>query len=120
MIDIALDANQDIAVVDYDIAIISGEAQLAQYLRSRVRTVRGEWYLDVDVGLPYFEDIMLKAPTNRGHVESLFKQVILLTEEVDSLKSFKMDYIGATRELTVDFQVTSIYADVGVSTNVGQ
>jgi hypothetical protein len=76
--------------------------EVAQRLRVRFEFWRGEWFLDLDAGTPFFEHILKKGPSD-AIIRSIFSQVILGTEGVDALTKFAYS-VSRTREMTVTFE----------------
>lgn len=82
------------------------EIWLSQKLRIRLSIFLGEYFLDTTLGLPYFEEILIKNP-DLVLIESLIKEVISGTEGVESLDEFELELENSSRKLTVTFTVTS-------------
>lgn len=103
--DILLDTQtHDIVIDGYDLALVEGSALVRQRVEQRLEYFFGEWYLATDEGVPYFEEILVKAP-DRARVESLLKATIIDTEGVDALLSFDLDYDAAQRRMSLTFEV---------------
>lgn len=83
----------------------TGRDAVVQTVRQRVFTNRGEWFLDLRVGLPYFTDILVKNP-DMARVKSLFRQAILDTPGVESIETLELSLDRAARALTVTFEAT--------------
>jgi hypothetical protein len=81
---------------------------VAQNVRTRLQLLKGEWFLDVDAGVPYLQEIMVK-PANLPLSESLIKQTIIETDGIDELRSFDVVFNRNTRRLNVSATVTTIY-----------
>lgn len=109
MIGRALDSNNDIIVEDGSFKIVEDAAETIQHVRSRLLFYLEEWFLDLDAGTPYFQEIFIK-PANLANIESILKARILNTEGVLALIEFTMDYEGPeTRQLNVLFTAQTIY-----------
>ena len=109
MIDVALNNDGDLLLSDYDLVIIDGVDQVAQNLEIRLKFFLGEWYLDIDAGLPYYQDVFIKSP-NQIRVESLIKQEILDTDGINEITSFSSEFDSSLRKFSVNF---SALADEG-------
>jgi len=115
MSDIALDSiTGDISIIEGVIALNDENTAIAQHLRSRLRTFFGEWFLDISVGVPYFEQILIKNP-NPVSVDSILKKEILETDGILELLTFDLDLNPTTRELTLTFQARTITGSVDFS-----
>lgn len=109
MIGRALDSNNDLIVNKGQIQLVEEGAEIVQHVRTRLLFYMEEWFLDLNAGVPYFQQIFVK-PVNLANVESIFKTKIIDTPGVDRLVSFSMDYEGgSSRELTVAFSAETIY-----------
>lgn len=105
MADLALDITTgDILITDAAFSIVRGDDALLQHLAIRLRFFLGEWFLDLRVGIPYFESILLKNP-NLITVQSVFREAILETPGVASISRFDLDVNASTRVLTLEFTV---------------
>lgn len=105
MSDLKMDLDGDLDVTDGEVTLVIDEEAIAQHLKIRLRTYRGEWFLDTREGIPYKEFILVKNP-NRLIVESIFREVIVGTPGIKSLNSFSLDIDGTTRALTLSFTAT--------------
>lgn len=105
MSDILLDRNtHDLALTGYDLELVYGTDLIRQRIKQRVLTILGEWFLDVGIGVPWFDEILRKAP-DRNQVEAAMIQAIAETEGVTELTELELDFDPATRKLTVAFRV---------------
>jgi len=112
MIGRALDKNNDLIVESGSLKIVSDGAEVVQHVRSRLLLYMGEWFLDLQAGTPYFQQIFVK-PVNLSNVESIFKRRILDTPGIEKLLEFTMVYEGASiRKLTISFSAETIYGNI--------
>lgn len=102
MSDLALDTFGNLDLTNDDLSFVTGADAVAQHLRIRLRFIRGEWFLDQRVGLPYFEQVWVKNP-NLGAVQATYRRAITTTPGVESLERFDQSFDPATRELTITF-----------------
>ena len=104
MADLKLDENGDLEIgPDGDLIIVTGIDAIRQHLRIRLQFFRGEWFLDTRLGIPYFEEVLIKAP-DLNVVQSLLREAIRETPGVISITSFDLDFDGVTRKLSLDFR----------------
>lgn len=102
MIDLAFDTEGDLLIEDYDISFLGGVDQITQNLAFRLRFFLGEWYLDIEAGIPYYQDFFIKAP-NQIRIESVLKQEIVDTDGVLELTDFASDFNSSLRRFSVIF-----------------
>ena len=109
MIGRALDSNNDLIVNDGRLKIVKDGAEIVQHVRTRLLFYLNEWFLDLNAGTPYFQQIFTK-PVNLSNVESILKSRILNTPGVNRLIEFSMDYVGGNeRKLTINFSSETDY-----------
>ena len=99
--DLYLDpATGDVAWVGID-AI--DPAEVAQYIRCRLRMWKGEWFADLNEGVPYLDEIFEKGVAD-GRIAYILTQVIAGTPGVSSVSSFSLARDKAARRLNVTFE----------------
>lgn len=111
---LALDTNNDIIIGGTEFTRTSDADYLGQKLRSRLQLIEGESQIDRTQGIPYFTEVFVK-PVDLPAVASLFKSVIINTEEVNELLTFDYDLDDEQRIFTVSFSVNSIYGDLEIN-----
>ena len=109
MIGRALDSNNDLIVRGGSLLTVADGAEVVQHVRSRLLFYLAEWFLDIDAGVPYFQEIFTK-PANLANIESIFKSKILRTPGVKRLTDFSMTYEGgSSRTLSVSFSAETTF-----------
>ena len=118
--DLLLDREtHDIVVRRYDLQLVRDVDLIAQNIKQRLWLFLGEWYLNRNAGVPYFQEILVKGP-NQTRVESIFKATIVETRGVLDLLEFGLEYDPQRRRLSVNFTVRVESGDrVADSLNVG-
>ena len=97
-----LNSNHDLFALNGRIAVLRDIDEVAQHIKTRLLLVLGEYFLDVNEGVPWFTVIFTK-PADLQEVETVIKNTILTTENVNELTSFSMDYDRITRTLLITF-----------------
>lgn len=82
--------------------VISGPEQIAQSVGIHLRTWLGEWFLDLDHGVPYLTSVLGKRRPEM--VEAVLRQHILGVRGVLSIERFTLQVDPQTRIARVDFQ----------------
>lgn len=104
--DILLNKSHDLEFSGGDLSLTTNESQsLAQRLRVKLLTFRGEWFLDTNEGIPYFESIFGKNRAKQT-IDVIFKRAILAEPEVISIVSFNST-INPNRIYELRFTVRS-------------
>ena len=89
MSDIKLDESTgDLELDTGDLQLTTGADAVRQHLQQRLRTFRGEWFLDLSTGVPYYQDILKKNP-NPLVVDGVLKDAVLSTPGV--IEPHKLD-----------------------------
>jgi len=101
--DIFLDRQtHDIAPGDYDLPTVTGLDLIRQRIKQRLLTIQGEWFLDTQIGIPWFDEVFRKRP-NRDVVEGLIVSTIQETEGVEEVQEFELEFDAPQRRLSVRF-----------------
>ena len=98
--DLHLDSTGNIAVL----TDVPFGPLLAQRIKHRLQTFRGECFLDRSIGVPYFGEVMKKNP-DLGKIRSLLASVISGVEGVVKIISLDVLFAPRTRSLSVKFRV---------------
>lgn len=98
--DILLDNYGDLYLNES--ADIVVENSVAQKIMIRLRWFLSEWRWDKDVGLPYFEELMIKNP-NISYFEGLIRAEIFNVTEVTKVESVKISVVPETRKAIIKF-----------------
>lgn len=94
--------SHDLVVLDDLIIIPIVEDSTAQRLKIRLLTFKGEWFLNTNFGIPYYQVVFQKRVT-KGQVDSIFRVEILSTPDVETIVNFDSIFNNATREYTLTF-----------------
>jgi hypothetical protein len=100
--------NNDIAIAaDGSQRWASFAEETAQRLRAKYKLFLGEWFLDLRKGVPYYRDVLKRAPNMSG-VRSTLMKVATDDPAVEGLTRFELVLDAATRRLTVSLTATLI------------
>ena len=94
--DIVVDNTGDLQMTSSD------DENLSQKIEQRLSTFSGEWFLDVSMGVPYYERILKKNP-NFTDVNSILLSVISTTNGVKDVVKFNVTYDTIERDYKVEF-----------------
>jgi hypothetical protein len=108
-IDLLLDDDGDLKI-GTGIEFSQGAAAVRQALQFRLGLFLGEWFLDLDSGIPYFQDF-LGQKYSQAHARDVFRAAILETPGVKSIVSLVIEFDRSTRLMTVDFRVVAGFDD---------
>lgn len=97
------ESTNDIELVNGDLSLVSGIDAVKQSLKQRMQMFRGEWFLDQESGIPFFQTIFQKT-TKPEVIAGILQNEIQTTPGVLELLSFDLKIETTTRELVLDFQ----------------
>ena len=76
---------------------------VGQRLKVSLLTYQGEWFLDEDLGVPYYQEI-LGRPRSKQVIDTIFQKTILDDPDVISLLEFESE-LDSERLYTMRFKV---------------
>lgn len=78
------------------------ENSVRQKIRIRILWFAAEWRWDEDLGLPYFEELLVKNP-DTDYFEGLLREEIFNVDEVVQVKEVTILYDSQTREAAIQY-----------------
>lgn len=120
MSSIQLDANGDIVLTGNRMTLTTGKEAIRQHMVVRFYFFFGEWFLDKTLGVPWYQEILVKRNTFVV-VADILKGVILATPGVTELLEFSFDYDSVARHFTLEFSCDTVdgVIDFTLAVNVG-
>jgi len=114
-IDFAIDeTTRDLVFDGQQFGFNLGRRAIAQRLLIKFGTFLGEWFLDVTAGIPYREEVLVRAP-DEAVLSALFRQNILETTGVTGISEFALALQPASRGLSVSFVATTDEGELPVT-----
>jgi len=101
-----LTTDNDLKLIDGSLALVDSIDEVAQKLKQVLLAVQGDWFLDLDLGLPLFQEILRKA-TSVSAVENIYLDAISAVPGVLDITKFRLDYQNDTRTANISFEVTT-------------
>lgn len=115
--DLELGFDGDLVVRGGDLALVGGVDAIRQEVGVRLQWFLGEWFIDPERGVPYFEQILTKI--DRVEVlGGIFRRAILDTPGIVSVDEMRLDHDRANRRLAVEWTATADVGTVSGSTTV--
>lgn len=96
--DLKLDIENDLAFEGGELVLISGHEAVGQDITTCLKTGRGEWVLDQNVGIPFFEFIFVKNP-NRQVINAIIVEAIESRPGIGKVLNMVYDFNPQTRQL---------------------
>jgi hypothetical protein len=115
-IDIALDADGDFDIVDGDARFVSGGEAVKQLINIALAMFQGEWFLDLDAGMPYYQDILGRKYADEATIRAAVRTAILGVDGVSEIVKLEIAWNGAARSATIAWRVKTEFGDTAEDT----
>lgn len=108
----------DIAIENNKFVLVVGRDEIRQRVIQNLKTFLGEWFLDITLGVPYYQLIFVKDVA--GEIKNaLLQDEILSTVGITGLTKFDgIDLDPETREGSVDFEARTSAGDISLIVEV--
>lgn len=83
---------------------------LKQRLKMKLMTFKGEWFLNINYGTPYYQQIFGKG-RSKSSIDIIFRGLIEEDQDVSSIIRFNSTLSSSTRTYSLTFAVRSITGD---------
>jgi hypothetical protein len=93
-------------------ALATGKDLVAQDIAARLKTFRGEWFLDESIGVPYWTEVLGKKRPNLGAIERRLRAEILDVPGVTGILTFTLSLDAAARALSGRFTAATEFGAV--------
>ena len=105
-LDLLLDDQNDLVIEDGDFVFARGITGVMQLCRIAMLMVAGEWFLDLDAGVPYWDKILgFKPALAKNAARLAINSELLGVPGVISVTKLEIEYVGANRSLEITWQV---------------
>jgi len=101
--DFLIGTDGDLVIEDFTIQLTPDLTEsIKQRILIRLKTFKGEYFLDTNFGTPYYQQVFVKG-ISKGVVDSIFKSVINETPGVVNVISYSSVLNPISRTYTADF-----------------
>lgn len=90
--------------------LVNTPETVGQAVLTRLKLVRGEWFLDLGAGTPWRTEIL--GENTQDTYDIALREAILDTEGVVQIDSYASVLDGNTRELRVVAEITTVYGRI--------
>lgn len=118
IVDFAIDADGNFTFVNGQWQFTSGGAAVAQSQRIHLLNVKGEWFDDLDDGVPYIErdgvlasEALLSQKFSRTKAIAAFTSALLESYATTSVDEIDVEFDDTTRICTCNYSTTTIWGD---------
>lgn len=95
-------ATRDLDLTPANGYLVVGKEAIAQALRIRLLTFKGEWFLDRRVGVPY-RQVIFAGKVKQTLVDTVFREAIKLSPGIASLGTFASVFDKRARNYSLRF-----------------
>ena len=88
-----LDRDGDLLLTNNALTLTTGLEAIRQHLQCKFRLFMGEWFLDLEAGVPWFQEVF-KKNTSFVVLQEIFKDTILTTPGVIELNAISRVHNG--------------------------
>jgi hypothetical protein len=99
---ISLSSDNDIQIIDAGLPLVTGIEEIRQLCGQILRSFQGDWFLDLDKGMPYFQTLLVKATTISG-IEAIYLDVIGRIPGILDIRTFKLSFDVPNRIMNITF-----------------
>ncbi len=108
---IKLDSDHDILVENYSPVFLTDQDYIAEKLRTKFLLFKGEYYLDILKGVPYYQHILKKNPDVRM-INNIFKKQALEITGVTKVIDLNLEFSESLRLLTIEYSLDTVYGTI--------
>lgn len=120
MADIALDPNTgDLLLDDNSLSLTDGLESRRQHLEIRLKTFRGEWFLDTTVGVPYLQRLFTQKNPDTLLIQSVIRGEAEKTPGITAITKFDSNIDNAKRNLIVELGAKSVEGEFEITFQQG-
>lgn len=115
--DVKIADDGDILLDEQGLHFVSGTDAIVQAARFRLLLFKGEWFLNQDIGVPYFEELIGDASKRAGvedRARAAFAAAILDVPGIETILQLDVKKNNTSRTLTVTWQARAAFGDTPV------
>lgn len=92
----------------------SDREEVRQKVEIRLRTFLGEWFSNINAGIPYFQQMLVRG-TNKFLIDSTVRSKVINTEGVTGIRDFKSSISSSDRKYSATFKALTREGAVEIS-----
>lgn len=110
--------NYDLTLKNFNLRFTEDVTEyVSQKIENELKTFKKEWFLNRDIGIPYFDRVLIKK-ADLDDVNNIFRTVVSSIPEVKEVLKFDTFYDNNTRTYTINFKVKASEVIIEGSTEV--
>ena len=112
--DFGLDEDGDEYADSTGLAMTGDLQGIRQQVMLRLGFFRGEWFLDEERGVPWYEEILIKNP-NLIRIREIFRDAILSVSGIREVTYLDLRFSAYARTLAVNFRASTDLGELGIN-----
>ena len=104
MLDILLTPDGDLNITDHGDILLTESVR--QAIRIRLLWFFREWRFAPELGVPYFEDILIKNP-NMNRIRRIIRNEVMSVDEVRDVRHLQIDLDPRSRRAVIRFEAVT-------------
>lgn len=112
--DFALDDDGDEYADETGLAMTGDLPGIKQQTTLRLGFFKGEWFLDEERGVPWYEEIIVKNP-NLIRIREIFRDAILSVTGIREVTFMDLLFSAYARTLSVNFRASTDLGELGIN-----
>ena len=94
--------------------LVNSPDAVAQAVKTRLGLIQGEWFLNINEGVPYNTQIL--GFGNMLKYDFVIQEAVLNTQGVNKLLSYNSQVNTNTRKVSIQFEIDTVYGAIKAST----
>ena len=112
--DFGLDDDGDEYADSTGLAMTGDLPGIKQQTTLRLGFFKGEWFLNEDTGIPWYEEIIVKNP-NLIRIREIFRDAILSVTGIREVTFMDLLFSSYARTLSVNFRASTDLGELGIN-----
>lgn len=104
--ELKLTSETDLDLSTGNLVFIDGLEAIRQDINIRLRFFKGEWFLNTEVGIPYFQKILGQKP-RLNVIRDIYRTAILGTPGILAITALTVDFDRSSRKVSISFRATT-------------
>ena len=110
--DFEIGTDGDLTLTAGDFVFVEDKLQVAQAVEATLRTFRGEWFLNTNFGVPYFQSILGQRMVTKDEFDALIKAAIVGVEDVNRILAYDSSFDRRNRTYDVSFTADTVFGPI--------
>lgn len=105
--DLLLNNDHDLAIEGFDLKLTNDSQIVAQRVKQELLTIKGEWFLNEELGVPYLE--LLGQKNSTQSINSTLISHIMRIKGVKEIIFLKVEEDKASRQMVIKIEIRDIF-----------